>query len=164
MPRAANDHTTPFRRTTGKRRAGLPVDLRPLAVPETRTMELIGVDENGVMSLWDTGQVRPVAAFDTTGGGQWIKSGHYVIDWKGYAITVHCGNFTNGSVSVLFMCSGGHELSMSRAEVEAMLIGEVIPDPEQAGMLSQALDELLEAMKRRNQAAHRLRGRIGGEA
>jgi hypothetical protein len=145
-------------------RTSLPIDLRPVAAPEPRMMELIGVDEDGVMSLWSTGNVQPVTAFETTNGGRWIKSGHYVIDWKGHAITVHCGNFINGRVSLLFMCSAGNGTSMTREEVEAMLIGKVIPDPAAEARILQGLQDLTEALKRRNQASHRLRGRIGGEA
>ena len=48
---------------------------------QLRRQELIGLDEEGNMSLWDTGDVLPVQAFEAD--GPWIKSGHYVIDWKG---------------------------------------------------------------------------------
>jgi hypothetical protein len=144
------------------KRASLPVDIRPLPQSETRTTELIGVDEDGVMSLWSVGEVRPITAFRTTDEGRWIKSGHYVIDWKGHAITVHCGNLINGGVSVLFMCSAGNGTSMTRAEVEAMLIGEVVPDPKIEANILRQLEELSAILKRRNQAPHRLRGRIGG--
>jgi hypothetical protein len=56
----------------------------------TRTTELIGMDTDGRMYLWSTGEVRPVSAFEVD--GYFIKDGHYVIQWRDHAITVHCGN------------------------------------------------------------------------
>ena len=76
-------------------------------------------------------------------GEPWIESGHYVIEWKGHAITVHCGNFIDGTISVLFMCSrSDRALSMRREVVESMLIGKVIPDPETEARISRLLIEL----------------------
>lgn len=105
----------------------------PSKKSDTRTTELIGMDIDGQMYLWQTAQVRPVTAFEDYrhGGLRLIKSGHYVIHWQGHAITVHCGNVLDGrkwKVGVQFMCSRGAPLCMPRAEVEAMLLGEVVRD------------------------------------
>ncbi len=159
--REATKKTTP----SGRRSKVSPVELdaciRVLKVSTgPREMELIGVDEEGRMSLWDTGLVQPVSAFTTTEGGQYIESGHYVIEWKGHAITVHCGNRTDGTVSVLFMCSGGGGLSMQRAEVEPLLLGKVIPDPVKAAEITRLLEGLVESLAARRQAPHLRRGRI----
>jgi len=75
-------------------------------------------------------------------------------------ITVHCGNRTDGTVSVLFMCSGGGCLYMQRAEVEAMLLGEVIPDPIAQAKIREGLKRLTENLKASREAPHLRRGRI----
>ena len=72
-----------------------------------RMTELIGLTDDGRLVLWDTSLVQPVDRFETTDDGRWIEGGHYVIEWKGHAVTVHCGNMGNGNVSLLFMCSSG---------------------------------------------------------
>jgi hypothetical protein len=132
----------------------------PKKKSDTRTTELIGMDIDGQMYLWDTGKVRPVTAFEDD--GRFIKSGHYVIHWEGHAITVHCGNALVGrrwKVSVQFMCSRGPELYMARAEVEAMLLGEVVRDPKAEERILQQLKEMHEAVTARHQAPHRRRMR-----
>lgn len=128
--------------------------------PAPRKTELIGLTADGRLVLWDTGMVQPISRFETTDGGLWIQGGHYVIEWKGHAITVHCGNFTNGDVSVLFMCSRLDALAMPRAEVEAMLLGKVIRDPVIEAGISEALKQLLDGLIARQDAPHRQRGRI----
>jgi hypothetical protein len=128
----------------------------------TRTTELIGMDTDGRMYLWDTGEVRPISAFESGADGH-IKSAHYVIKWKDHAITVHCGNVRihgRRKVSVQFMCSDGPVLYMPRAAVEAMLLGEVVEDPEEEARTLQALKDLHDAVVARQQAPHRRRGRI----
>ena len=94
---------------------------------------------------------------------RFIKSGHYVIQWQGHAITVHCGSVLDGrkwKVGVKFMCSRGPALCMARAEVEAMLLGEVVRDPEAEARILQQLLELHEAFTARHQAPHRRRMRM----
>jgi hypothetical protein len=110
------------------------------------------------MSLWDVGMVRPVTRFKSN--GRWIEGGHYVIQWKGHAITVHCGNFTDGSISLQFMCSRAPVLSLPRAKVEAMLLGKVIPDPKQAAKITKMLRQAIDAHHARTRAPHLQRGRI----
>jgi hypothetical protein len=130
--------------------------------PTTRTTELIGMDEDGRMYLWDTGEVRPITAFESDADGL-IKHGHYVIQWKGHAITVHCGMaLVRGvwRISVQFMCSDAPVLYMSRAEVEPMLLGEVIPDPELEAQILRELKAWGEAIDAAHRAPHRRRGRI----
>jgi hypothetical protein len=128
------------------------------AEPEAREVELIGCDEDGWMSLWSVGMVRPVTRFESH--GRWIEDGHYVIQWKGHAITVHCGNFADGTVSVLFMCSRLRSISLPRAKVEAMLLGKVIPDPEAVARISESLRQLSDSLHARTRAPHLQRGRI----
>jgi len=129
--------------------------------PEPRMTELIGLTDDGRMILWDNGMVQPVSRFETIERGRWIESGHYVIDWKGHAITVHCGNYVNGDVSVLFMCSRGDSIAMSRPAVEALLLGKVIPDPVIQAKISRSLKQLLDMLVDQQDVPHRQRGRIG---
>ena len=129
---------------------------------QLRTMELIGLAEDGRMFLWSTGDVQPVSAFETVmyGRVRGIRSGHYVIDVAGHAIVVHCGALTDGGVSVQFMCRRGPVLRVSRQSVEAILLGRVIPDPVKQAEISKLLHEITEVLVARNQAPHRARGAI----
>jgi hypothetical protein len=128
------------------------------ASAEPRMTELIGLDEDGNMALWDTGNVQPVTAFEVD--GRWIKSGHYVIQWKGHAITVHCGNTAGGLISVQFMCSRNWTIYLPRPEVEAMLLGKVLRDPEHVARLTALIDMAITALHAQAHAPHRRRGRI----
>jgi hypothetical protein len=130
-----------------------------IAMPKPRETELIGCDEDGNMSVWSTGQVQPVSHFELT-QDFYIKSGHYVIDWKGHAITVHCGNYADGNVSVRFMCSEGETLSMHRFEVESLLLGKVISDAETKSEISKELKRLAEEFMALGRAPRKPRGRI----
>jgi hypothetical protein len=58
------------------------------------------------------------------------------------------------------MCSDAPVLYMSRAEVEPMLLGEVIPGPELEAKILRELKAWGEALDGANQAPHRRRGRI----
>ena len=129
-----------------------------------RDMDLIGLDVDGRMSLWDVGKVKPVKRFDyfMDTGVRRIHAGHYVIDWKGYAITVHCGNNIDGTVSVLFMCSSGDSISMPRKEVQELLLGKVITDPEISARIMDLLKEWGEDIEHRQKAPHLQRGYLGG--
>ena len=130
------------------------------ATSDLRSMELIGMAEDGRMFLWDTGNVQPVSAFETAvyGHGRFIQGGHYVIDWRGHAVVVHCGAGADGRVSVQFMCSGGYGFYASRKQVEAMLLGLVVPDPILEAQISAKLKRLTEAVTASQQAPHRARG------
>jgi hypothetical protein len=119
---------------------------------------LIGLTDDGRMVLWSTGDVQPISKFPLQ--GSWIVSGHYVIDWKGHAITVHCGNMTDGNVSLLFMCSGQGTYSVPRAHVEQMLLGRVVPDPEVEAEILLAIEEAREDLRRSRDVPHRQRGRL----
>jgi hypothetical protein len=123
-----------------------------------RNTELIGVDEDGNMALWQRGNVQPVTAFESNGG--WIQSGHYVIQWKGHAITVHCSGSRYGNIHVLFMRSGADSKQIPFDEVEAMLLGKVVPDPEHVARIRMMLDRATKAMRASNQAPHLRRGKI----
>ncbi len=126
----------------------------------TRTTELIGLTTDGRKVLWSTGEVRPISAFETSDGGRWIKSGHYVIDWQGHAITVHCGNYIDGRVSVQFMCGALGSVGMERTVVEAMLLGVVVPDPKIAFEITAKLRRLTRDLQAVKDVPHRQRGRI----
>ena len=132
---------------------------KALATTEPRMTELIGLTADGRKVLWSTDWVRPVSAFETSDGGRWIKSGHYVIDWKGHAITVHCGNCADETVSVQFMCMEG-VLYMSRHEVERMLLGYVVPDPVAQAVITEKLRQLTRDLQASRDVPHRQRGRI----
>ncbi len=127
---------------------------------ETRTTELIGVDEDGNMALWSVGEVLPISAFPIVGEGWFIESAHYVIQWKGHAITVHCCGQVGKLIEVLFMCSYGDAKKIPFKEVEAMLIGKVIPDARDQAEFMQKLKELGEILHRKDHAPHRQRGRL----
>jgi hypothetical protein len=118
------------------------------------------MDTDGRMYLWSTGEVRPVSAFEIN--GPFIKDGHYVIQWKDHAITVHCGNtLVDGKlrVSVQFMCNRGTVLSMpamrSRQCFSARLCGI-----RKWRQTLRKLKELHEAVTARHQAPHRRRMRM----
>jgi hypothetical protein len=145
-------------RATRRKKAAAALPPAPPILPEVRETELIGVDEDGNMSLWQVGNVQPVTAFETD--CVWIKSAHYVIQWKGHAITVHCSGWAGGMLGVLFMCSRGAEVRMPCHEVEAMLLGEVIPDPEHEAKILMLLKGACEALHHQQQSPHRRRGRI----
>lgn len=129
-------------------------------LPETRTTELIGLTTDGRKVLWSTGEVRPVSAFETTAGGRWIKNGHYVIDWQGHAITVHCSNYLDGQVGVQFMCGEVGSVGMDRDLVEAMLLGIVVPDPVLQAEITEGLQRLLKFAQHHKDQPHRQRGLI----
>lgn len=134
---------------------------RPAApAPDLRTAELIGLTEDGRKVLWSTGMVQPVDRFETSHGGRWIDSGHYVIDWHGHAITVHCGNFADGTISVQFMCGALKAISMQRAKVEKLLLGKVVPDPAAEARFSRKLQEVVAMFKAMEDSPERQRGRI----
>lgn len=124
----------------------------------TRNTELIGMDTDGQMYLWSTGNVRPITAFEIV-AGRYIKNAHYVIQWKGQAITVHCSGRCP-SVIVQFMCNRGPVICMRQTEVEAMLLGEVVPDPELEARSARILKECNERIIAAQQAPHRRRGRV----
>lgn len=128
-----------------------------------RETELIGLSDDGRMILWKTGAVQPISTFPTK--GPWIVSDHYVIDWKGHAITVHCSNLSDGMIGVQFMCRRGYAVPMLRSEVEPILLSRVVPsDPArelaEERKLLEVLKELREMLITRHDQPHRQRGRI----
>jgi hypothetical protein len=140
------------------RRTKAPAPPPAVPAPIIRNTELIGLDEEGNMSLWQRGDVQPITEFG--GSGPYIESAHYVIQWKGHAITVHCNGSRYGNIRVLFMCGGGDAEQIPFDEVEAMLLGKVIPDPEHQARMMIVLDRITKAMRAGNQAAHLRRGKI----
>jgi hypothetical protein len=144
------------RRATRRTKALAPPPASP--APMIRNTELIGVDEDGNMALWSRGDVQPITEFER--GGPYIESAHYVIQWKGHAITVHCNGPRYGNINVLFMCSASNTQQIPFDEVEAMLLGKVIPDPEHQARIRITLERLTEAMRAKNQAPHLRRGKI----
>ena len=133
----------------------------PLPSPPhpARTTDLIGLTTDGRLVLWQAAaEVRPISAFRTD--GVWIISGHYVIEWKGHAITVHCANMTDGSVGVQFMCGALKSLVLERTAVEAMLLGEVIQSEESKAVTRDLLAQLRDWAERSHDAPHLQRGRL----
>ena len=133
------------------------------ATAGVRRMELIGMAEDGRMFLWDTGNVQPVSRFeqaewDTT--GRFIAGGHFVIEWRGHAIVVHCAPGGDGCVVIQFMCSRDG-FRASREAVEPMLLGKVIPCPVAQAAILAGLERLTAEYTRKQQAPHRARGRAG---
>jgi hypothetical protein len=136
--------------------------LRPAA--ELRETELIGLAEDGRMIFWQNGLVRPITAFRTSEshGRRWIRDGHYVIEWKGHAITVYCSNTSSAAKSVVvqFMCSNRWCVSMPVAQVEAMLLGEVVDPPEHRAKMDELWRNLFAALEEAGRTPERARGRI----
>ena len=93
--------------------------------PEPRTIDLYRRSrENGRPVVWKRAmRVVPMDSFGT--GGNWIKSGHYVIAYNGDAIAVHCANMDDGSISVQFM-GESTPCCLRRGLVESMLLGRVL--------------------------------------
>lgn len=117
------------------------------ASPAIRTMDLYGRTDDGRLKLWDRARlVLPVTAFELD--GRWIKDGHFVIDDKGDAVTVHCGNMANGNVSLLFMCSNAGFRSVPRSEIEPLLLGMVVVTAEDREINRQFIEVLFEWAKR----------------
>lgn len=98
-----------------------------------KTMDLYNRIPNSNRSvLWKHAvQVVPVSAFERIGG--WIQSGHYVIDYNGDAIVVHCGNSADKRVSVQFMMGGPVEHLVARSAIEPMLLGKLVVSEEHQG-------------------------------
>lgn len=125
----------------------------------TRTMELLGVGLDGGLYVWEeTAQVQPLSRFPRN--GDMIKSGHYVIEHKGAAITVHCANGADGLVILQYMCGGLPGGRFRAEEIEPLLVGKVIPDPVKEAEILQMLQDAMEALDRRAMAPHRRRGTL----
>ena len=120
---------------------------------EIRNMDLHGIGKDGCLYLWRaSADVLPVSRFERRGG--LIVSGHYVIERDGRAVTVHCGNQTDGRISLQFMCGGVGTMALSRADVEGMLLGRVVPDPVAESEITRKLIEALEMRTRDKTAPH----------
>jgi hypothetical protein len=127
--------------------------------------ELIGVDKAGNMSLWSTGTIDPLSALENNASHPgYIVGDHYVIWWKRHAITVHL----NGSdwVQVQFMCGALNSMRMARDEVEALLIGRVVPDRGKTSKIVELINETSKAWREAilAEAPGRRRGHISGRA
>lgn len=132
---------------------------RKLPTPSLLTMDLLGIGKDGQLYLWEAAQqVQPISRFERSGSG--IVSGHYVIEFDGSAVTVHCGNLLDGRVSVQFMCGGVRTLNLERKWVEKLLVGKVIPDPVAAAEITDTLRRLTEEAEARQTAPHLRRGKL----
>ncbi len=137
----------------------LPRCRRKPPAPAIRTMDLLGIGKDGQLYLWDAAQqVRPVSTFERSGSG--IVCGHYVIEHLGAAITVHCGNLTDGRVSIQYMCGGLPDLYMGRKFVEPMLLGKVVKDPVKEAEILRLLRDVSDGLNARHTAPHRRRGTL----
>lgn len=137
----------------------LPRCRRKLPSAAPRKMDLLGIGKDGSLYLWEfAAMVQPVSAFERRGSG--IISGHYVILRQGKAITVHCGNMSDGRVSVQYMCGGVPTCYLDRKTVEGILLGRVIPDPVLAAEILAKLQDLTEREIARQTAPHRKRGSL----
>lgn len=155
MPKAAKN-ITPKRATPGTSHAA---PARPPILHPTRTTDLIGLTDDGRLVLWSAAaQVRPMTVHPTKGAPP--ANGHYVIDWKGHAITVHLSNHSDGRIGVLFMCSGSPCVAMTRAKIAPLVLGVVVPDPEGEAKILRKLQALIERHADRNDTPSRQRGRL----
>ena len=119
--------------------------------------ELHGMDVDGKLYRWSDGNVQPVDQFQADASGH-IEGGHYVIGWKGHAVTVHCHSAGEDYIGVSFMCNSGPTLYMRRWEAENILLGKKIPDPEQQAKITESLKRLGENLHRAQTAPHLQRG------
>jgi len=112
--------------------ASAPANRQPAVLP--RTIDLFGRASNGRPMLWKRAvPVDPVAAFECR--GRWIASGHHVIDHKGDATVVYCGNTDDGKVSVQFMRNETAPYVLHRRMIESMLLGRLsVPEELQAAV------------------------------
>jgi hypothetical protein len=144
------------RRATRRTKATAPPPVA--APPMIRNTELIGLDEDGNMSLWQRGNVQPVTEFERI--GPWIEGGLYVIQRRGMPSpsTVMARPLGRSAFS---SCAAGTGLSLCRIlEVEAMLLGKVVDDPEDNARVTALIKEAIEALHERQRAPHRRRGKI----
>jgi|GEM_PF-7101216 len=112
------------------------------AEPTIRTMDLYGCAHDGRRVLWQrAAKVMPVSEFENS--GIYIHSGHFVIDHQGRAIVVHCGNFSDGAISLRFVHGDLTSHRFQRSEVEPLLLGKEVKDPGQEACTLQAIKELL---------------------
>jgi len=151
--------TTAQRRARAQQRAAqavAPID--PNAEPVM--MELIGLTSDGrLVQFWDKEYpVRRVNKF--LPDGPWIKSGKYIIDYRGHLITCHCANMGNGNVSLQIMCNDGPTIHLPRHLIEPMLYGYVVPDEAAERKVSEALQSALAALRARDDAPSRQRGHL----
>jgi hypothetical protein len=137
----------------------------PTVAPQPpRKMELIGLTNDGRMLLWIPAWFsRSTASRHRLAGKPFIVGGHYVIEWKAHAITVHCSSVLSGGrwcVGVLFMCGRRSTIPMARRDVKAMLIGKVIRDPVVDAQIMESLERAKDAIASKHDVPHRQRGRI----
>jgi hypothetical protein len=105
-------------------------DVHEAGIGDIRIIDLYNrIPDRNHSVLWKHAvQVVPVSAFERIGG--WIRSGHYVIGYKGDAIVVHCGNSGDKKVNVQFMMGGPVEHSVARSTIEPMLLGKLVVSEE----------------------------------
>lgn len=156
MPKAAKI-TTPNRATLGIHPA---MPARPSIVHPTRTTDLIGLTDDGRLVLWSAAaQVRPMTVHPTKGAPP--ANGHYVIEWKGHAITVHLSGQGGGKTCVQFMCSGSNScVTMTRARLALLVLGVVVHDPAVEAKILRNLQALIERHADRHDIPERQRGRL----
>jgi hypothetical protein len=95
-----------------------------------RTIDLYGRALDGRPLLWKRAvPVVPTKTFERN--GRWIQCGHYIINYNGDAIVVHCANMRDESVSVQFIYQDLTPYSLPRRMVETMLLGKVVMSEEQ---------------------------------
>ncbi len=133
---------------------------RKLPLPPVQTMELLGLGPDGHLYVWqDKAQVQPLSHFPDE-PGRLFSSGHYLIEWKGHAITVHCGLSCYGQVVVQFMCGGLPTIALAKKAVETMLLGKVLKDPVVEARILANLRQLTEDADRENMQPSRRRGKL----
>lgn len=126
----------------------------------TRTMDLLGVGDDGNLYVWSAGaEVQPLDRFPLHENGN-IVSGHYVIDRDGKAITAHIGQSVSAKwVVVQYMCGGLPTATVPRKYVEPDLLGRYVPDPKHTAEIVATLQRMTADVEARQTAPHRKRGR-----
>ncbi len=123
-------------------------------------MELLGVQKGDRLTLWDTGMVKPVSAFEP---GE--PCGHYVIDYKGSAVCAHLSTSFDGKRIQIQTMGYGLPIRVAQfAEVEAILLGKVLPDPEHEAKMASLFKKIEENMSARLDVPHKRRGTAGGRS
>ncbi len=110
---------------------------------EPRVMDLVGCDEiGGNRAYWTRdAKIIPLDRLRRDRDG-WIKSGHYVIEWRGHVVVVHLSNYASRKIGIQFMRGALNSVPISIREINAKVLGMVAPDPEHEARTIAALQRL----------------------
>ena len=120
--------------------------------------EMLGMDVDGSLYVWSTENIQPITGFDDL--GPHISSGHYLIWWRGHAVAAHLSSRMDYMIDVQFMCNSGPTVAMERQEVEDIVVGKMIKDPEHHARMMASFDQIEKTLHLRQTSARKLRGKV----